>query len=220
LYQIAASQEMQHNTPLFGIIVQSKLIQPTECWARGKEENMKKQILFIQGGGEGAHAVDEDLAKSLRDTLGSEYNVRYPKMPEEENAGYEAWKAQISKELAEVDDQIIFVGHSVGTSMLLKYLSEENVKNSIAGIFLIAAPYWGMGGWQVEEFILDEDSAAKLLKAIPIFFYHSRDDDIVPFTHLALHAQKFPQATVRVFDGRGHQFNNDLSEVAADIKSL
>jgi hypothetical protein len=42
----------------------------------------------------------------------------------------------------------------------------------------------------------------------------------VPFTHLALHAEKFSQATVRKFDGRGHQFNNDLSEVAADIKSL
>jgi predicted alpha/beta hydrolase family esterase len=156
---------------------------------------MKKQILFIPGGGEGAHAVDEELAKSLRDKLGSEYNVRYTKMPEEENAGYEAWKAQISKELVEVDDQLIFVGHSVGTSKLLKYLAEENVKNSIAGIFLIAAPYWGMGGWHV-------------------------DDDTVPFTHLSLHAQKFPQATVREFDGRGHLFNNDLSEVAADIKSL
>jgi predicted alpha/beta hydrolase family esterase len=181
---------------------------------------MKKQILFIQGGGEGAHAVDEDLAKSLRDSLGTEYNVRYPKMPDDENAGYEAWKAQISRELAKVDDQVILVGHSVGTSMLLKYLSEENVQNSIPGIFLLAAPYWGTGGWQVDEFKFDEDRAARVLKAIPIFFYHSRDDDTVSFTHLALHAKKFPRATVREFDGRGHQFNNDLSEVAADIRSL
>ena len=181
---------------------------------------MKKQILFIQGGGEGAHAVDEDLAKSLRDKLGTEYDVRYPKMPEEENAGYEAWKAQISEELTKVDDPVILVGHSVGTSMLLKYLSEENVKNSITGIFLLAAPYWGSGGWQVDDFKFDEDRVAKLLKVIPIFFYHSHDDDTVPFSHLALHVQKFPQATVREFDGRGHQFNNDLSEVAADIKSL
>jgi len=29
-----------------------------------------------------------------------------------------------------------------------------------------------------------------------------------------------PQATVRVLDGLGHQLNNDLSEVAADIKCL
>lgn len=54
---------------------------------------MKKQVLFIQGAGEGAYEEDEELVNSLRDRLGSEYNVRYPKMPEEENQGYEAWKA-------------------------------------------------------------------------------------------------------------------------------
>jgi predicted alpha/beta hydrolase family esterase len=181
---------------------------------------MKKQVLFIQGAGEGAYKEDGELVKSLRDVLGTEYNVRYPKMPEEENSGYEAWKAQISNELAALDDGVILVGHSVGSSMLLKYLSEENIENSVAGIFLIAAPYWGTGGWQVDEFQFDEDRASELLKAYPIFFYHSHDDDVVPFSHLALHIEKFPQATVREFEGRGHQFNNDLSEVAADIKSL
>jgi predicted alpha/beta hydrolase family esterase len=176
--------------------------------------------LFIQGAGEGAYEEDGKLVKSLRAVLGPEYTVRYPKMPEEENSGYEAWKAQISKELAALDDGVIVVGHSVGSSMLLKYLSEENVENSIAGIFLIAAPYWGIGGWQVDGFTLDEDHASEILKRLPTFFYHSRDDAIVPFAHLARHAEKFPQATVREFDGRGHQFDNNLSEVAADIKSL
>jgi predicted alpha/beta hydrolase family esterase len=181
---------------------------------------MKKQVLFVQGAGEGAYEEDGELVKSLRERLGSEYHVQYPKMPEEENSGYQAWRAQISKELAALDNGIILVGHSVGSSMLLKYLSEENAQNSVAGIFLIAAPYWGAEGWQVDEFTLDEGHASEVLKALPLFFYHSRDDDIVPFTHLALHVKKFPQATIREFDGRGHQFNNDLSEVAADIKSL
>jgi predicted alpha/beta hydrolase family esterase len=180
----------------------------------------KKQVLFFQGAGEGAYEEDRELVKSLQDRLGTEYNVRYPKMPEEEDQGYEAWKAQISKELAALDNKVILVGHSVGSSMLLKYLSEENVENSIAGIFLIAAPYWGAGGWQVDGFNLDEGRASNLLKGLPIFFYHSRDDEIVPFTHLALHAEKFPQAIVREFDGRGHQFDNELSEVAVDIKML
>ena len=34
-----------------------------------------------------------------------------------------------------------YMPNSAGASMLLKYLSEENVENSIAGLFLIAAPY-------------------------------------------------------------------------------
>ena len=181
---------------------------------------MKKQVLFIQGAGEGAYEEDEKLVKSLREMLGPEYNVQHPKMPEEEDQGYEVWKTRISKELDALDDWGILVGHSLGSSMLLKYLSEENIESSIAGIFLIAAPYWGTGGWQMDEFTLDEGHASKLLKAVPVYFYHSRDDDTVPFTHLALHREKFPHAIVREFDGRGHQFNNDLSEVAADIQSL
>lgn len=181
---------------------------------------MKKQVLFIQGGGEGAYEEDRKLAQSLGDALGSQYNVLYPKMPEEESLGYEAWKAQISKELAALDDELILVAHSVGSSILLKYLTEEKVEKSIRGLFLIAAPYWGPGGWQMDEFTLDENHASNVLQELPIFFYHSRDDTIVPFEHLAPHAENFPQATIREFEGGGHQFNNDLSEVAADIKRL
>src|SRR5262245_12780438 len=182
--------------------------------------SVKKHVLFIQGAGEGAYEEDPELVKSLRDVLGSDYDVLYPKMPEEESSGYEEWKAQISKGLATMGEKVILVGHSVGSSMLLKYLSEERVEKALAGIFLIAAPYWGAGGWQVDTVTVDEGQASKRLKAAPVFFYHSRDDDVVPFAHLAMHAEKFPQATFREFDRRGHQFNNDLSEVAADIASL
>ena len=48
---------------------------------------MKKQVLFIQGGGKGAHEADNKLAVSLQDALGDEYNVVYPKMPEEDDTG-------------------------------------------------------------------------------------------------------------------------------------
>src|ERR1041384_2403617 len=104
---------------------------------------MKKQVLFIQGGGKGAYKEDEKLVESLQAALGTEYSVLYPKMPEEESSGYSEWKAQIAKELAALDGEVILVAHSVGSSILLKYLAEENIENLIAGVFLIAAPYWG-----------------------------------------------------------------------------
>ena len=53
-----------------------------------------------------------------------------------------------------------------------------------------------------------------------MFLYHSRDDEAVPFAHAALYAEKLPRATVQEFDGRGHQFNDDLSEVAQGIGRL
>ncbi|MEJ2557124.1 MAG: alpha/beta hydrolase [Anaerolineae bacterium] len=116
--------------------------------------------------------------------------------------------------------QIILVGHSVGGSILLKYLSEENVKKPIVGIFLIATPYFGAEDWQVDEVTLHEGFGSQLPQGAPIFLYHSRDDEWVPFAHLAMYAKQLPQATIREFDDRGHQFNNDLSEVASDIANL
>jgi predicted alpha/beta hydrolase family esterase len=184
---------------------------------------MKKQVLFIQGGGEGAYEEDEKLVAYLRNALEAVYEVRYPQMPNEREPDYELWKVQIKKELAALEGKVILVGHSLGGSVLLKYLAEEKIEKAIAGIFLMATPYWGGDGWQYEGYeriALPEAFASKLPSGAPIFLYHSRDDEIVPFAHLALYAEKLPQATIREFDGRGHQFNNDLYEVASDIANL
>ena len=64
---------------------------------------------------------------------------------------------------------------------------------------------------------LPADFASRLPKDVPVFLYHNQDDDIVPFSHLALYAKRIPRATVRQFDTGGHQFNNDLAAVAADM---
>ena len=184
---------------------------------------MNKQVLFIQGAGKGAYEEDEKLVASLRQLLGHEYEVHYPAMQNEDDADYETWKRQIEKNLAELDGVIIVVGHSVGASILIKCLAEVDTKK-ITGIFLIATPFWGgASGWKYEGYetlVLPEDHANHLPSNARVFFYHSRDDEIVPFAHLALYAQEFPQATIRELNGRGHQLDNDLSEVGEDIKNL
>lgn len=179
---------------------------------------MKRHVLFIHGGGEKVREADKKLAASLRDALGISYDVRYPEMPAADRPEYETWKGQVAKELAALDGKVILVGHSLGASVLLKYLSEEEVEKPVAGLFLVAAPYWGAEDWEVEEYELREDFASTLPGRLPVFFYHSRDDEVVPFGHLALYQAKLPKATVRELDGRGHQFGDDLSEVARDIR--
>jgi serine hydrolase len=181
---------------------------------------MKKQVLFIHGsGGEGVYEEDGILVASLQQALGAAYEVRYPKMPLQESAEYPDWKAQIAAALSALDDEVILVAHSVGGSILLKYLTEEQVEKSIAGLCLLATPYFGGDeNWNYAGMTLPQDFAA-MLPAIPrIFLYHSRDDEVVPFAHLTLYATKLPQATIRELDGRGHQFGNDLAEVAEDIR--
>ena len=85
---------------------------------------MSTQALFIQGAGQGAHAADEKLVASLGQLLGPEFDIHYPVMPHEDDADYEIWRVQIASELAAMHDPVLLLGHSVGASMLLKYLSE------------------------------------------------------------------------------------------------
>jgi uncharacterized protein len=185
---------------------------------------MKAQILFMQGAGEGAHEEDKKLVSYLQMQVGTEYNVHYPEMPGENEADYQLLRNKIDEELEKLDGKVILVGHSVGGNVLMKYITEGKIEKNIVGIFFIAVPYWGGdGGWQYEgyeEFTLQEGYASKFPSKAPIFFYQSNDDEIVPFTHLGLYAKKFPQATIRKIVGRGHQLNNDLSEVVQDIRSL
>jgi predicted alpha/beta hydrolase family esterase len=181
---------------------------------------MTRPVLFVHGGGEGAYEEDKRLVESLRDALGAAYDVQYPKMPNEDAPEYAAWKDRIANEIAASDGELILVGHSLGASILLKYVSEEEIANRVAGLFLVAPPYWGAEDWEVGQYELQRDFASKLPEGLRIFFYHGRDDEVVPFGHLALYAEKLPQATFRGFNGRGHEFDGDLSEVARDIGEL
>lgn len=180
---------------------------------------MKKHVIFIHGAGEGAFEEDGLLVVSLQNALGLPYHVHYPKMPENDNATFSDWTAPIERELTTLNDEVILVGHSVGGSVLIKYLSEQQVDTPITSLFLLGTPYWGADEfWTWDEARLPEDVATKLASIPQIFLYHSYDDDVVPFAHLALYAAKIPQAIIREFDGRGHQFGNDLAEVAEDIR--
>lgn len=180
---------------------------------------MKQQVLFIQGGGAGAHDADAMLATSLQDALGDHYQVWYPQIPHEEQPEYHAYRAQIAASLASLDEPVILVGHSLGAFTLVRFLSEKQTTHQIAGIFLIAAPYVGVGGWQDAQYATPDNLAPRLPGEVPIYCYHSRDDESVPFSHLALYAKRLPHAVIREVDG-GHQLNNDVSAVAKDIKSL
>ena len=179
----------------------------------------KAYVLFVQGGGKGAHDEDTALAASLERALGGQYEVHFPRMPDEADPSVKSWKGKISAELSRLRGKVLLVGHSIGGSILLKYLSEEDVKKPIAGLFLLAAPSWDEDRWNFDDLKLPHDIAETLASIPRIFLYHSRDDVVVPFAHLALHGARLPQATIRAVDGRGHQFGNDLTDVARDIRS-
>lgn len=178
-----------------------------------------RQVLFIHGGGDDGYGSDAELADSLQRHLGSSYKVLYPEMPDDPSPDF-GWGRRIASELAAIDGEPIVVGHSLGASMLLKYLSENEVQQRIRGIFLIATPFWeGDEDW-VRGLILRQDFPERLPKGVPMFLYHAEDDDEVEISHLAIYTEKLPRATVRKVSAGGHQLGNDLALVASDIKAL
>ena len=82
-----------------------------------------KQLLFIQGAGKDVHdAWDNKLVASLEQALGPAYAIRYPRMPDEAAPDPAAWKEAIAREIGELNDGLVLVGHSVGAAVLLDYL--------------------------------------------------------------------------------------------------
>ena len=83
-----------------------------------------RQVLFIQGGGAGAHDEwDDKLVSSLSRELGGEYEVRYPRMPDEDDPGYAGWTPAVRREIEASDRGAIVVGHSVGGTILINALA-------------------------------------------------------------------------------------------------
>jgi len=183
---------------------------------------MRKQILFIHSAGpQELHQGSSGLKAYLQKVLGDEYTLLDPKMPDPEKPKYTLWKAQLEKEFASFDEEIILIGHSLGGSVLLKYLSEQAFKQPISGLFMIASPYWGVDDdWGIEDFILKENFASKLPQIPQIFLYHSDNDKIVPSAHVEHYKGKLPLAKTRILDGAEHLFNNGLPELVNDIKEL
>jgi predicted alpha/beta hydrolase family esterase len=178
-----------------------------------------RQILFVQGGGAGAHDEwDDKLVSSLRRELGGGYEIRYPRMPDESDPSFARWSAAIRREMADLDAGAVVVGHSVGATILVNALAEQPPDRGIEAIVLIAAPFVGEGGWPGDEFELTSDLGARLPAGVRVHVFHGLQDETAPPSHADLYALAIPQAQVRQLPGRDHQLNNDLSEVAEAIR--
>lgn len=180
-----------------------------------------RQVLFIQGGGEGTHDEwDDKLVDSLRRELGDGFEVGYPRMPAEDDPGLATWGPAIRRELAMLDDGSIVVGHSVGATILVNLLGTDPPTANLGAIVLIAAPFVGIGGWPGDGFELPGDLGARLPPGVPVHVFHGLDDETAPPGHAELYAHAIPQARVHRLPGRDHQLGNDLGEVAQVIHSL
>lgn len=181
---------------------------------------MAIDILFIHSAG--VQSGDEGSApfvKYLRHSLGANFNVSAPIMPQPDDPSYERWSNKL-RELLQHQSPPILIGHSLGGSVLLKYISEENPTIAAAGLFLVATPFWGGEDWNADEFVLRENFANFLPDTLNIYLYQSRDDDVVSIEHLSHYSSAIPQAAVKALESGGHTFKNGLLCLVEDIQRL
>jgi uncharacterized protein len=182
---------------------------------------MPVDVLFIHSAGpQSGEQGSAPFARQLRRSLGSACRVTCPAMPAPSSPSYERWELELERLLPGGESPPILVGHSLGGSVLLKYISEHEPKISAAGLFVVAAPYWGSADWKVEEFVLREGFAHSLPNTLKVYLYQSRDDEMVTMEHLSRYSKAIPRATVRVLDGGGHLFKHGLPELTEDVKAL
>lgn len=181
---------------------------------------MKKQILFIQGGGDNGYESDKSLVRSFQEEIGNNYTIHYPELNSDESAPDFGWLKEIEKEIAKMKSDFFLVGHSLGASMLLKFLSENPAAKNIKGVFLIATPFWsGTEDWK-QGLKLKEKFEEHLPTHIPFFLYHAKDDEEVPFSQFNKYREKLSGAIFHESKTGGHQFDSNLYLIVKDITSL
>ena len=157
---------------------------------------------------------------NLTKNLGDGFEVIRPEMPNKRNAKYIEWKIWFEKFFPFIRDDVILIGGSLGGTFLAKYLAENDFPKKIKAIILISACFEDLAGEPLLDFSLPASLKKIESQTGKIILYHSKDDDVVPFSHLAKFQQALPTATVRIFEDRQHFNQIDLPELVEDIKKL
>lgn len=178
---------------------------------RGAEGNSypeQMRLLFVHGAG----GFDEDrgLAAGLGAALGAA--VDYPRLPDQDMS-YAAWSAIVRAHLGRMETDDVIVGHSFGASILLKVLSQDQSAGRATG--LLAMPDWSPAGWDVSDYLFDGPEAA----STELVLHHCRDDDVVPFAHMAQNAERLPAAQIHEHQVGGHQFDGLAEAVARSLST-
>ncbi|PZR26517.1 MAG: hypothetical protein DI535_14000 [Citrobacter freundii] len=177
------------------------------------------KILFAHSAGPqyGPGKGSYDLVKYLRTGLGDGFQVLFPKIDKPNSPTYEKYKKMYRFAFMKLTEPVILVGHSLGASTLLKYLSEEKHRLKIRGLFLAATPHWKSN---MKEFQLEENFQLKLKEIAPVFLYQSKNDPELSPEHLAFYRDKLNWAKTREIEGDEHAFSKGLPVLMEDIRSI
>lgn len=138
---------------------------------------MSRLILLHSYGRTSGDNWYQSVGQAVTDVFGS---VEIPDLPDPEVARAADWLSAL--EQLQPDEQTVLVGHSLGGTLILRYL--EQAQRSVAGIMLVAAPINDLARNDLHDtgfFTGDFDWSAIQQKAAKRYVVGSTDDPTVPF---------------------------------------
>lgn len=183
---------------------------------------MAIDLLFIHSAGSQLQGSgSSQFLAWLKAEFGNKFNIIAPSMPLPENPNYEDWKLELTGLFATLGDKAVVVGHSLGGSSVLKYLTENSVEQDIQGLFVVAAPYWGAdANWDQDIFKFQDNEPAEIDKVEKMYIYHSKSDQVVPFQHQSRYSEKFPLAMAISIEGADHIFSEPVAALIQDLDTM
>jgi len=158
----------------------------------------------------------------LKHALSPERQVFLPQMPSPQQATYRAWKIRFEKHLPYFgDEKIVLIWSSLGGWFLCKWLSQNKFPKKIDQLHLVAACISadGVEGEWSADFGFDYSLLNHLeQQCAEIYLYHSRDDDIVPYSQAELLKTYLPKAQLFTFETRGHFLQPAFPELLEQMR--
>lgn len=181
---------------------------------------MSYEILFIQGAGDVTTQEEQVIVDGLKAKLGDDFSILLPPIKDADNPTYSAWADALITNLNGLSGKVILLGHSFGASVILKHFSREPVPDKVAGMILFGVPYWKDQNWDVSEYAIEDEFKDNLSKLGNIYFYHSTDDEVVPYQHFKAYQKLIPKAHWRELSGMDHSYHRAIQNMVMDIRKL
>jgi uncharacterized protein len=181
---------------------------------------MTYQILFIQGAGEVTTQEERVIVDALKTELGDDFTILLPPIKDADNPTYSAWADALITNLNNLSGRVILLGHSFGASVILKHFSSEPVPDKVIGMILFGVPYWKEQNWDVTEYAIEDDFLDNLSKLDNICFYHSMDDEVIPYDQFKAYQKLIPKAQWSVLSGIDHSYHGAIQNMVIDIQKL
>jgi len=140
---------------------------------------MTKKVIIVHGWDGSPHSSWKSwLAEELRK---KNFEVIAPQLPGGEHPRLEDWLQTIHSVVGEIDEHTYFVGHSLGTITVAKFLETLPSQTKVGGCLYVSGFCTDIGFEEIFEFTakpLDVDCIRT--HTTQHILLHSDDDDVVP----------------------------------------